>query len=176
MKLNVVLVGMLALLAVLAGCTQAVQKDAMAGKGESAAEKEIMEGEWTPEEVAAMEKEHAETMPASGYSEFDMKLLERANAEKKVVVLDFAANWCPACQAEGPELRKGVELLNNPNVLVMKVHYKDDQVTDEQAALAEKFQVPYQHTKVVIKDGTVLLKSPEAWTAERFVDELSRLV
>ena len=201
MKTNAVLLGAIALLVFLAGCTQAAQQDtAMMEKSEPVAEKEMlegewtpeekaamekeemekkeamMEGEWTPEEKAAMEKEHAETMMTSGYQDYNKELFDKAVSKHKIIVLDFAANWCPACQAEGPEIRKGLEQLNSDKVVVFKVHYKDDQTTDEHTALAQQYQIPYQHTKVVLKDGRMVAKNPKAWTAEDFITEISKFL
>jgi len=189
-------VGMIALLVIVAGCTQAVQKDAaMMEKEDAASEQkeamvkdesalspeELMEqekkeaSEWTPEEVAAMEKEHEATM-SGAYQDWDKAKFDKAVSEGKIVLLDFAANWCPACQAEHPQLIAGFENLNDPRFVGFRVHYKDDQTTTEHTALAQQYQIPYQHTKVVIKNGKVVLKSPEAWTAERLVSELGALV
>jgi thiol-disulfide isomerase/thioredoxin len=175
--------GMIALLVIAAGCTRAAQKDGhgewtpeevAAMEKEEAEKKAVMEGEWTPEEMAAMEKEHEATM-SGAYQDWDKAKFDKAVSEGKIVLLDFAANWCPACQAEHPQLIAGFESLNDPLFVGFRIHYKDDQTTSEHAALAQQYQIPYQHTKVVIKDGKVVLKSPEAWTAERLVSELGAL-
>lgn len=186
MKTNVVILGAIALLVFLAGCTQAVQKETMTEpeammEKDAIMEKEtapeaMMDGEWTAEEKAAMEQEHAETMMTSGYQDYNKELFDKAQSEGKLIVLDFAANWCPACQAEGPEIRKGVEQLNSDKIVVFKVHYKDDQTTEEHTALAKQYQIPYQHTKVVLKDGRMVAKNPQAWTAEDFVKEVSKFL
>jgi thiol-disulfide isomerase/thioredoxin len=163
--MKTLLAGMIVLLAILAGCTAGTRQD----------KENMMEGEWSPEEIAAMEAQHETTMASVGYQDWDKKKFDEATSEGKIVLIDFAANWCPACQAEHPELIKGFEMLNNPDIVGFRVHYKDDQTTQEMQALAEQYQIPYQHTKVVIKDGRVVLKSPEAWTADRLVQELSAL-
>ena len=90
-------------------------------------------------------------------------------------MIDFAANWCPACQAEHPQLIMGFERLDASRFAGFRVHYKDDQTTAEHTELAKKYGIAYQHTKVVIKDGKLVLKSPEAWTADRVVSELTKL-
>ena len=162
------LVGLVALLVLIAGCTQQVMEK------REMAPKEQMEGEWTPEEAAAMEKEHETTMSGT-YVDWDKAKFDQAVEEGKIVLIDFAANWCPACQAEHPQLIAGFENLNDARFVGFRVHYKDDETTPEHTELAKKYGIAYQHTKVVIKDGKVVLKSPEAWTAERVVTELKRL-
>jgi thiol-disulfide isomerase/thioredoxin len=147
-----------------------------------------MKEEWSPEEIAAMEKDHGETMPetrmkepgligggASRYYNWDKTKFDQAVAEGKTIYLEFSADWCPACQAQEPELIAGFAELNDPNVIGFKIHYKDDQSTDEHNALIKQYQIAYQHTKVVLKDGKQVLKSPESWSRNKFVEEMRKL-
>ena len=56
------------------------------------------------------------------------------------------------------------------------MHYKDDQTDAAQTALAKEYGIAYQHTKSIIKDGKVALKSPEAWDKERILAEIAKVV
>ncbi len=112
---------------------------------------------------------------ASRYYNWDRAKFDQAVAEGKTVYLEFSADWCPACQAQEPELIAGFAELNNPNVVGFKIHYKDDQSTEEHKALIEEYQIAYQHTKIVLKDGKQVLKSPEAWTKDKFLEEMRKL-
>ncbi len=191
------LIGLVALLVVIAGCTQQVMekqevapKEGMEGewtpeevaameKEEMKKKEKMMEGEWTPEQMAEMEKEgmmEGESMMASAstYMDWDKDAFDQAVKEGKIVLIDFAADWCGICKKEHPQLMAGFEHLNDPRFVGFRVHYKDALTTPEHDALAQQYQIPYQHTKVVIKDGKVVLKSPEAWTADRVVSELKK--
>src|SRR5574342_919407 len=124
-----------------------------------------------------MEKEHATTMASgvlsdgvSKYYDWDRAKFDDAMADGKTIVLDFAANWCPTCQQEHPQLMAGFEALNDPNVVGFRIHYKDDQSTPESQALIEQYQIAYQHTKVIIKSGQVVKKIPEAWTKDKLLE------
>lgn len=111
----------------------------------------------------------------SKYYEWDKAKFDIAVAEGKTVYLEFSANWCPTCQSQEPHLKAGFELLNDSDVVGFKIHYKDDQTTPEMTELARKYGVAYQHTKVIIKNGEIVLKSPEAWEHTRFLEEMKRL-
>jgi len=188
-----------ALLALLVACApaQTMEKKQMMGETaeQKAMEKEAMEkGDWTPEQIAQMEKdemmekEHEETMEkprimepgllggsVSRYYDWDKTKFDTAVSEGKTVFIDFAANWCGVCQAEHPQLIAGFEALDDSNVVGFRVHYKDDQSTDEYNALIQQYQIAYQHTKVVLKDGKQVLKSHEAWTKDKFLEEMRKL-
>lgn len=145
------------------------------------AQQSMMEEEWTPEEMAEMEKEHSTTMSGilsdgvSKYYDWNKELFDKAIAEGKTVYLEFSANWCPTCQSQEPHLIAGFAELNDPNVIGFKIHYKDDQTTDEHTSLAKQYGIAYQHTKVVLKNGKQVLKSPEAWAKDRFLEEMRKL-
>jgi len=64
--------------------------------------------------------------------------------------------------------------LNDPNVVGFKIHYKDGQTTNEDSALAKQYQIAYQHTKVILKDGKIVKKSPESWTRDKFLEEMRK--
>ena len=186
---------LLALLALLVACApaQTMEKKQMMGETaeQKAMEKEAMEkGNWTPEQIAQMEKDEAmeKGVPevrmkepglvgggVSRYYDWDKTKFDQAVADGKTVYLEFSANWCPVCQNQEPQLIAGFAELNDPNVVGFKIHYNDDQTTDEHKALIQQYQIAYQHTKVVLKDGKQVLKSPEAWTKDRFIDEMRKL-
>ena len=144
---------------------------------------EKLSGEdWTPEEMAEMEEMHERTMEPglvgggiSRYYDWNNAMFDQAVAEGKTIYLEFSANWCPTCQSQEPHLIAGFAELNDPNVVGFKIHYKDDETTDEHTALAKQYGIAYQHTKVVLKDGKQVLKSPEAWTKDRFLEEMRKL-
>jgi thiol-disulfide isomerase/thioredoxin len=130
----------------------------------------------------AMQKEMAETMEqgliagdVSKYYDWDKAKFDQAVKDGKTVLLEFSASWCGVCKAQEPHFKAAFEELDDPDVVGFKIHYKDDQTTDEHSALAQQYQIPYQHTKVVLKDGKVVLKSPESWTKDKFLQEMRRI-
>jgi len=111
----------------------------------------------------------------SRYYNWDKTMFDKSVAEGKTIYLEFSADWCPACQSQEPQLIAGFAELNDPNVIGFKIHYKDDQTTPEHADLTKQYQIAYQHSKVVLKNGKVVLKSPEAWTKDKFLAEMRKL-
>lgn len=90
----------------------------------------------------------------------------------KLVVLYFYANWCPICKAEFPQMQAAFNELTADNVIGFRVNYNDDETDADEKALAREFGVPYQHTKVFVKNGERVLKSPEGWNTARYRSEI----
>ena len=129
-----------------------------------------------------MQKEMEATMEpgliagdVSKYYDWDKAMFDQAVAEGKTIYLEFSANWCAVCQKQEPHLKAAFAELDDPDVVGFKIHYKDDQTTNEHNALAQQYQIAYQHTKVILKDGRQVLKSPEAWEKDRFLEEMRKL-
>jgi len=92
----------------------------------------------------------------------------------KLVVLYFYANWCPICKAEFPVMQKTFNELGTDKVIGFRVNYNDDQTDADEKALAKQFGVAYQHTKVFVKNGERILKSPEGWDDKRYDMEINK--
>lgn len=59
--------------------------------------------------------------------------------------------------------------------LTFRVNYKDSDTDDDEVALAKKFGITYQHTKVIIKNGERILKSLEGWDEEKYLTEINKV-
>lgn len=126
-----------------------------------------------------VETEYAGTVIAGSttpYLDFVKADYEKAIAEGKVIVLNFYANWCPVCRAETPDIVAGFDSLNNPNVIAFRVNYKDSDTDADEEALAKQFAVPYQHTKVILKDGKQVFKETVQWSRDDLVREVSTAI
>ena len=94
----------------------------------------------------------------------------------KVVVLYFYANWCPICIAEFPVMQKVFNELSADKVIGFRVNYNDNQTDNDEKNLAKEFGVAYQHTKVFVKNGQRVLKSPEGWEQSRYLREINNFL
>ncbi len=112
---------------------------------------------------------------ASPLLAFNKTDYEVAVKSGKLTVLYFYANWCPICKAEFPVMQEVFNGLTNEKVVGFRVNYNDSETDADEKALAKEFGVGYQHTKVLVKDGARVLKSPESWNKERYMAEISRL-
>ena len=109
--------------------------------------------------------------PLIDFNKVDYDTAVKSN---KVVVLYFYASWCPICKAEVPQLYSAFNELKTDKVIGFRVHYNDGQDNNDAKALAQQLQVPYQHTKVFLKNGQVTLKSPETWNKDRYLNEINK--
>ena len=137
--------------------TDVMEKEASMEKGENNYQGEILAGSLTP------------------YLEFNEADYQKAQAENKIILLNFYANWCPICKAEESKAYAAYNELKLENVVAFRVNYKDSQTDSFEESLAQKFQIPYQHTKVIIKDGKQILKTPDSWDKARYIKKLNSL-
>ena len=157
----------------LAGCVGQTQ-DLMVEKPD---ENGMMEKDISTTEGIAAGENMMELQPlAKNYYRYDKAAYQQALSEGNVVFLDFHANWCPICNAEKPGILQAFNELDYPNAIGFQVHYNDDQTNDDDRAIAREFGITYQHTKVLIKDGSVALKSLEQFDKERVKNEIGKLV
>ena len=98
---------------------------------------------------------------------------DKALASDKLVVLYFYANWCPICKVEiAQALYPAFNELTTDQVIGFRVNYNDNETNDDEVGLAREFGVAYQHTKVFVKNGQRILKSPEGWNKDRYINEI----
>ena len=109
---------------------------------------------------------------ASKYLAFTQKDYDQAIMEGTIIVLDFYASWCPDCKAEQPVIIEAFNELDQENVIGFRVNYKDSDTDSTETELAREFGISYQHTKVIIKEGVRILKSPEVWNKDRYLSEM----
>lgn len=93
----------------------------------------------------------------------------------KLVVLYFYANWCPICKNETANaLYPAFNELTTDKVVGIRVNYKDSDTDKDEENLARQYGIPYQHTKVFVKNGKQLLKAPDGWDKARYLSEINK--
>lgn len=142
-----------------------IEKDAMMEKKES----EVVKGE-------SMMKYSGTVLAgkSSPLLDFDKVDYDVAIKTDKLVVLYFYANWCPICKAEFPIMQGVFNELDTDKVIGFRVNYNDNQTDNDEKNLAREFGVAYQHTKVFVKNGQRIIKSPEGWDKNRYTSEISK--
>ena len=112
---------------------------------------------------------------ASKYLDFKKADYDKALRDKKKILLYFYANWCPTCKKEQPETFAAFNELKDPALVGFRVNFKDSDTDADEIALAKEFGIAYQHTKVILKDGQKVLKAPDSWDKERYLEELKKI-
>lgn len=165
---------------IVAGCTSqnGIEKNPAMMEKEKAMVKEEVVPEDAPSD-SMMEKSYTGKILAgteqTPYREFNQADYELALKENKDILLYFYASWCPLCKSEQVETFAAFNELNDPNLVGFRVNYRDSDTDDDEEALAKEFGIPYQHTKVILKDGKMVLKAPDSWNKQRYLDELQKL-
>ncbi len=128
------------------------------------------------EEGVMMTKYSGEVLAgnSSPLLEFNKADYDTAIKSNKLVVLYFYANWCPTCKVEFPKAEAAFDTLTSDQVVGFRVNYKDNETSSDEVNLAREFGVPYQHTKVFVKGGKQVLKSPESWDTARYISEINK--
>lgn len=106
--------------------------------------------------------------------DFNIADYEKALASDKLIALYFYANWCPTCKVEFPKMQEAFNELETSEVVGFRVNFNDNQTDSFEKGLAREFGVAYQHTKVFVRGGERILKSPEAWEKDRYLSEIER--
>ncbi len=109
------------------------------------------------------------------YYEFTQAEYEAAVAAGKTVYLEFYADWCPICRTQQNELIDGMSKMSREDLVAFRVNYKDAQTDEFETALADKYKVPYQYYKIVLKGDEVLHTSGDSWDSETLVSTLNNL-
>lgn len=109
------------------------------------------------------------------YLEFSKKDYESALKDNKKILLYFYANWCALCKREQKETFAAFNELHDSDWVGFRVNYKDSDTDKDEEDLAREFGISYQHTKVILKDGKIVLKAPDSWDKERYLEEIAKV-
>src|SRR3989344_3899481 len=108
-------------------------------------------------EIQTADLEEVQLNKSVEYKEFTRQEYQRALAEGNTVFLNFYANWCPICKREKPDIVGALNKVTREDLVAFQVNYNDSETDEDEKRLAEKFQVPYQHTKLIINSNEEIL-------------------
>ncbi|OGY43617.1 MAG: hypothetical protein A2729_03645 [Candidatus Buchananbacteria bacterium RIFCSPHIGHO2_01_FULL_39_14] len=165
--LSVLLISIL----LLSGCTPQINSEKIQNQKESKPIKSDI-----PTNANTNQKYTGELLAGtqSPYLIFNTADYEKAIREHKIILLYFYANWCPLCKQEQPEIIAAFNQLQNENIIGFRVNYKDSETDDSEVAIATQFGIAYQHTKVILKENKIIIKAPNSWNKEKYVEEIAK--
>jgi len=108
--------------------------------------------------------------------EYTKKDYDEAVASNKTILLYFYANWCPVCKAEQPALFGAFDGLDTNEIIGFRVSYKDSDTDKDEEEMAREFGVSSQHTKIIIKGGKRVVKSPQTWDLAKYESEIAKVL
>lgn len=111
--------------------------------------------------------------PLIDFNKADYDAVLKSN---KTIVLYFYATWCPICRAEVPHLYGAFNEVATDKVIGFRVNFNDADTDNDEINLARQFNVVYQHTKVFLKNGKSIVKSPETWDKTRYLIEINKAI
>ena len=169
------------------GCTQ-TSTDVMENKDAMMEDKSMAKENTSMEKGEGMMKKDESMMEKSDYTgkvlagseatkylDFNKADYAKALKEKNKILLYFYANWCPLCKKEQPETFAAFNEINDPDLIGFRVNYRDSDTDADEENLAKEFGVSYQHTKVILKEGERVLKAPDSWDKQRYLEELAKI-
>ena len=109
------------------------------------------------------------------YLDFNNDDFQKAQAEGKIVYLEFYANWCPTCRAQAQKLDPAFSQVQRDDIVTFRVNYNDPETDDFEKELAQKYNVAYQHHKVIIRGEEVLYSKNEVWDGDDLISVLTSL-
>ena len=106
----------------------------------------------------------------SPYQDYTPEAYQRALQEGKIVFLEFHATWCSVCREQERHLIAAFNALDDPRIIGFRVNY------DRELGLRREFDVPYQHTHVILDQGkNVRFKSSNLLYKDQILAELNKL-
>lgn len=93
----------------------------------------------------------ATTAPSStsGYLTDSEKSLPSTSPK---TVLFFYANWCPTCKKADLDIQAKSSSIPT-DLSIVRINYNDTDTSDAEKALAEKYQITYQHTLIYLDEN-----------------------
>lgn len=113
---------------------------------------------------------------ASPFLEFNKSDYEKALSSEKIILLNFYANWCPICKVEEPIIKEGFDSLTEDKIIGFRVNFNDTDTDNDEKQLAKEFNIPYQHTKIFIKNGQEISRSVDQWDKNKFIEEIEKII
>ncbi len=110
------------------------------------------------------------------YEDFTQAKYDAAIAAGEPVYLYFWATWCPTCRAQVP-INERLFSSYNGFVHAFRINILDNDVNDEEASIASKYNVNRQHTAVLIdKSGKEVKRTVGTRSNTQLINDLELII
>lgn len=100
---------------------------------------------------------------------FNQAAYEAEVKKGKLVILYYYAKWCPICAQETVgALYPFFDTITDDRIVGFRINFNDFDTDRDEIAMAKKYQIAYQHTKVFERNGVVLLKDGQEWNRAQY--------
>jgi len=131
----------------------------------------VLPGGQSGVQTSGVEKTGSQVVGAQDYTK---AAYDEARAEGRVILVYFEANWCPICRKQRPVNEEAFKALaDDENLVIFVSNFKDSEETIDDKELQATFNVPYQHTFVIVDAaGDVVYQHTGELTKNEIVDKV----
>lgn len=108
---------------------------------------------------------------SSRYMPYTLELFK--NSKEKRRVLYFYANWCITCKPANADFLANEDKIPE-DVEVLRVNFKDSETDQEEANLAKKYNIVYQHTFVQVDSDDKEIKKWNGGDSKLLIENLAK--
>jgi thioredoxin 1 len=103
-------------------------------------------------------------------SEFNATAFEAAQAQGKLVVLDFYAPWCPVCRRQHKNLEEALGARKNSHIVSFLVNYDDSE------ELRKRHNVEGRSTLILFRGASEIARIKDSFTRADIDEFLAKAV
>jgi thiol-disulfide isomerase/thioredoxin len=108
--------------------------------------------------------------------DFNKEDYEKALADDKIIFLYFYTIDCPKCLIDKKPMYEAFDSMESSKIIGFRVNYADEATDLYEGKLAYDFKIEGSHTKVVLKDSTMVLKSSSTWNKNDYVRQIAQFL
>lgn len=107
---------------------------------------------------------------------FQRSTYDSALRSNRIIILEFYTKSDPASVKESSELQAGFDELQTASLVGFRINYNDFNANPEEKTLASQFKVTNKNTKIILKNGEVVLQDSNLWNKKIFLEKVNQIL